>query len=142
MGTAFYDKVCGSIIFLFKEYSSNYAYKDSLDLATSIAANHRTNKWLFDKRNFASVITEEILIEIKEWSKRCCYRLKNSGVKEKCRIAIVTSGEIFTDNYYRMFNEKLNKDSELEYADIRLFNNNDEAMAYLKTPVKEYSQAG
>lgn len=135
MGTAYYDKVKGAIVFIFKEFSSIYTYRESLDLAISLAVNHKTNNWFFDKTNFSTVMSGEVISELMDWGKRCCERLGRHNIYEHCKVSVLTSNGMLTNHYFERLNEELKNDFAKNHTEIAFFKDRDKAESFLN-PVK------
>ncbi|MFA0961900.1 hypothetical protein AB9P05_08830 [Roseivirga sp. BDSF3-8] len=135
MGTAYYDNVKNAVVFIFKEFSSIYAYRDSLDLAINLALNHKTNNWLFDKTKFSHAITTEVVMELLDWTKRCCRRLRQHEVYKDCKVSVITSSDAFTEHFFTMLNKQMNE-KMTDHTEIAFFKDAKQAEGFLLTGTK------
>lgn len=143
MGTAYYDRVKDAIVFIFKEFSSIYAYRDSLDLAISLAVNHKTNNWFFDKTQFSASINSEVLTELLAWAKRCCKVLTKHDIHSNCRVSVLASSDSLSDHYFQMLNQKLQTGYANEHTEVAFFKDRKRADDFLDVKTKEaLSHAG
>ncbi|MGB3181481.1 MAG: hypothetical protein WBB45_08830 [Cyclobacteriaceae bacterium] len=133
MGTAYYDKVRDAIVFIFKEYSSIYTYRESLDLAVSLAVNHKTNNWFFDKTKFSKVLTGDIINELLDWGKSCCNKLARHDINRTCKVSVLTPSGMLTSHYFERLNEEIKEDCSINNTDIAFFKDRTDAENFLLT---------
>lgn len=141
LATAEFNKITSAVEVNFNGHGDPTLYRNTMDIAMSIAVMYNSNRWLFIKDLFHDMDVDHFLLFVRKWSGKSHELFEVSADHPPCRVALLTTADSYEHlaEKHQWLHETHTKFNQLQ---LRVFFNREEAEHYLKSPAKEKSERG
>ena len=124
-----YNPIFDAIEVHFDQEGTMKSYHDAMEQALHLATIENVNRWVFIKKSFSDLSTDQFLFFLRKWVIKGCHILKSNGFSSLCEVAIITKSNSGEKLKFK-FDCLQNSDHKVENLDLNICDSEEEIYDY------------
>lgn len=124
-----YNPIFDAIEVHFEQEGTMKSYYDAMEHALNLAMIENVNRWIFVKRSFSDLSTDQFILFLRKWIIKGCHILKSHGLSSVCEVAIITKSNSGEKLKFK-FNRLQNSEHKVENLDLNICDSEEEIYDY------------
>lgn len=124
-----YNPIFDAIEVHFAQDASMKSYHQAMEQALNLATIENVNRWVFVKKSFSDLSTDQFLLFLRKWVIKGCHILNDKGFRSPCEVAIITKSNSGEKLKFK-FDCLQNSEHKVENLDLNICDSEEEIYDY------------